>query len=122
MSNNEQQTVERISAQYTKKESTELDKLRQLDAKVKRPANVFSYILGGIGALIMGSGMSLVMTDIAGSIGMNGDSMSMGIIIGIIGMLMSIINYPLHKLILNERKKKYASEILKLSESIIGKS
>ncbi|MBQ8145914.1 MAG: dihydropteridine reductase [Clostridia bacterium] len=122
MSNNEQQVVERISAQYTKKEPTELDKLRQLDARVKRPANVFSYILGGISALIMGSGMSLVMTDIAGSLGMNGDSMSIGIIIGIIGMLMAIINYPLHKLILNERKKKYASEILKLSESIIGKS
>ena len=119
---NEQQMAERISAQYTKKELTSLDRLRALDSKVKRAANIFSYIFGGIGALIMGAGMSLVMTDIWAEIGMSGDPMALGIIIGLLGLLMAGINYPIHKLILNERKKKYSQEILKLSEEITNKN
>ena len=56
--------VQKIRTQYTEKENTELDALRDLDRKVKRPANVFSYVFGSISAIIMGAGMSLVMTDI----------------------------------------------------------
>lgn len=46
--------VQKIRAQYTEKQATELDALRKLDAKVKHPANVFAYIFGSISALIMG--------------------------------------------------------------------
>ena len=55
--------VQKIRTQYTEKEHTQLDALKDLDKKVKRPANVFAYIFGSIGAIIMGSGMSLVMTE-----------------------------------------------------------
>jgi len=34
-------------------------------------------------------------------------SLFIGIVIGIIGMAMAIVNYPIHKGILNARKKKY---------------
>ena len=61
--------VQKIRTQYTEKESTELDALKKLDRKVKRPANVFSYVFGSISAVIMGAGMSLVMTDIGGAVG-----------------------------------------------------
>ena len=65
MNKNDQEfLVQKIRSQYTEKESTELDALRELDAKVKRPANVFAYVFGSISAIIMGVGMSLVMTDI----------------------------------------------------------
>ena len=57
--------VQKIRTQYTEKEHTGLDELKELDTKVKRPANVFAYIFGSISAIIMGAGMSLVMTDIA---------------------------------------------------------
>lgn len=70
--------------------------------------------------IIMGSGMSLVMTDIGETIGIV-DSMVPGIIIGIIGMLIAIINYPIYKNILSSRKKKYADEIIKLSDKIMRK-
>ena len=60
--------VQKIRSQYTEKESTELDALRELDAKVKRPANVFAYVFGSISAIIMGAGMSLVMTDIGATV------------------------------------------------------
>ena len=110
--------VQKIRTQYTEKEHTQLDALKELDAMVKRPANVFAYVFGIISAIIMGSGMSLVMTDIGSSIGVE-NSMVPGIIIGIVGMLMAIINYPIHKSILTSRKKKYADQIMKLSDKIM---
>lgn len=121
MNRNDQEfLVQKIRTQYTEKEHTGLDSLRALDAKVKRPANLFAYILGGVGALIMGSGMSLVMTDIGTTLGMN-NTMNLGIVIGIVGLIIAIINYPVYKRILNSRKKKYADEILKLSDRIMEK-
>lgn len=111
--------VQKIRTQYTEKEHTQLDELKALDAKVKRPANVFAYVFGSISAIIMGSGMSLVMTDIGSTLGMK-NTMMTGIIIGIIGMIMAIINYPMYKGILSSRKKKYGDEVLKLSEKLMG--
>ena len=119
MNNNDQNfLIQKIRTQYTEKESTELDALRELDAKVKRPANVFAYIFGSISAIVMGSGMSLVMTDIGATIGMT-ETMLPGILIGIAGMFMAIINYPIFKGILGSRRKKYASKIIALSDKIM---
>ncbi|MGN0459682.1 MAG: dihydropteridine reductase [Ruminococcus sp.] len=119
MNKNEQEyLVQKIRTQYTEKKHTQLDALRELDAKVKRPANVFGYIFGSISAIIMGSGMSLVMTDIGATLGLS-NAMVPGVVIGVVGMLMAIVNYPLYKGILNSRKKKYAEQIMKLSDKIM---
>ena len=121
MNRNDQQFMaQKIRTQYMEKTPSELDALRRLDSKVKRPANVFAYTYGSISAIIMGAGMSLVMTDIAESIGLGGDSMIMGIIVGIVGMAMVLLTYPMYKGILNSRKKKYSAEILELSDKIIN--
>ena len=118
MNKNDQEfIVQKIRTQYTEKENTQLDELKQLDAKVKRPANVFAYVFGSIGAIIMGAGMSLVMTDIGSVIGME-NALVPGIMIGIVGMLMAIINYPVYKGILGARRRKYADEIIALSDKI----
>lgn len=112
--------VQKIRTQYTEKEQTCLDELKRMDAKVKRPANVFAYIFGSISAIVMGSGMSLVMTNIGEIVGVD-DPMIPGIAIGIVGMIMAIINYPIYKSILNSRRKKYAEKIIALSEKIMNK-
>ena len=120
MSNNDQEfLVQKIRTQYTEKQHTELDALKELDAKVKRPANVFAYIYGSIGAIVMGAGMSLVMTEIGSMIGLQ-SSMVPGIAIGVVGMVMALTTYPIYKKILNSRKKRFAPEILKLSDAIIN--
>lgn len=113
--------VQKIRTQYMEKDNTEndLDMLRELDAEVKRPANLFGYIFGSIAALIMGTGMSLVMTDIGEQLGIS-NTMPLGILIGVIGMLMAIVNYPIYNKILSSRKEKYAGRILKLSEKIMS--
>ncbi len=118
--NDKQFMAQKIRTQYVEKQTTELDELRELDKKVKTPANVFAYIFGSLGAIIMGSGMSLIMTDIAETIGV-ASPMLPGIIIGLVGMLMAIINYPIYKGILGSRKKKYADKIITLSEKIMNK-
>ena len=119
MNNNDQEfLVQKIRTQYTAKEHTQLDELKKLDAKVKRPANMFAYIFGTLSAIIMGSGMSLVMTDIAETVGIE-NSMLSGVILGIVGIFMAIINYPIYKGVLGKRRKKYAEKIIALSDKIM---
>ena len=121
MNRNDQQFMaQKIRTQYMEKTPSELDALRELDAKVKRPANVFAYTFGSISAIVMGSGMSLVMTDIGATIGIT-SALVPGIAIGALGLVMALLTYPIYKGILNSRKKKYGAEILRLSDKIINK-
>ena len=121
MNRNDQQFMaQKIRTQYMEKTPSELDALRKLDAKVKRPANAFAYAFGSISAIIMGAGMSLVMTDIGATIGIT-DALVPGIAIGVVGLGMAILTYPMYKGILNSRKKKYGAEILRLSDKILNK-
>ena len=119
MSHNDQEfLVQKIRTQYTEKQHTELDELKALDAKVKRPANAFAYTYGSVSAIIMGAGMSLVMTEIGAIIGL-ASSIVPGIAIGVVGMTMALSTYPIYKKILNSRKKKYAGRIMELSDKIM---
>ncbi len=120
MNNNDQNfLVQKIRTQYTEAKHTELDELKALDAKVKRPANTFAYVYGSVSAIIMGAGMSLVMTEIGQIVGL-ANPMVPGIVIGVVGLGMALSTYPIHKKMLDRRKKKYAPEILKLSEKIMN--
>jgi len=118
--NDTQFIAQKIRAQYMEKQVSELDELRALDAEVKKPANVFGYVFGSISAIIMGAGMSLTMTDLGTTLGI-GSPMVVGIAVGVIGMVMAIVNYPIYKNILNSRREQYASEILALSEKIMNR-
>ena len=121
MNKNDQEfLVQKIKTQYIEKRHSALDELKALDKKVKRPANVFAYIFGSISAIIMGAGMSLVMTDISETVGIQ-NPMLYGIIIGVVGMILAIVNYPIYKGILGSRRKKYADKIIALSEKIMEK-
>ena len=121
MSSNDQEfLVQKIRTQYTEKQHTELDELKALDAKVKKPANVFAYTYGCVSAVIMGAGMSLVMTDIGATIGIT-SALVPGILVGVVGLGMALLTYPMYKGILNSRKKKYGAEILSLSDKIMNK-
>ena len=115
--NDKELVVEKIRSQYTEAERTDLDDLKALDARVRKPANVFGYTYGSIGAIVMGAGMSLVMTDIGSMLGMEA-TMVPGIAVGIVGLVMSCTTYPIYKKILNSRKKKYAHQIMELSDRI----
>lgn len=110
--------VQKIRTQYTEKQYTELDELKALDKKVKRPADLFAYGFGSLSALVMGAGMSLVMTDIGQTVGLS-DPMVPGVVIGIAGMLLAAVNYPMYKGVLGCRRKKYAEKIIALSDALV---
>lgn len=116
--NDQQFLAQKIRAQYLEKETTELDALRTLDRRVRRTPAVFAWIFGSISALIMGSGMSLIMTDIGAQIGLE-VTLLPGLVLGVIGMLLAIVNYPIYRSLLRHRRRKYADSILQLSERVL---
>ena len=62
--------------------------------------------------------MSLILTDIGAKIGM-ASTLVPGTAVGIVGMGMVLSTYPIYKEILNSRKKKYAGQIMELSNRIM---
>lgn len=106
--------AESIAKEYAPKEDSKIVALKKLDAKAKRPANIFAYTFGIISSLVAGTGMCLAMQVIGGTV----PFMILGIIVGIIGFVCCGINYPLYKKILENSKKKYAYEIVELAREI----
>ena len=114
MSNNEKQIVEKIRAAYERREVTKLDQLKSLDRQTKRPAEVFAYIFGTVGSLVLGCGMCLAMPEVIEGY------MPLGIGVGIVGIVMVSVNYFLYKSILRKRRRKASSEIFRLSGEILN--
>ncbi len=102
--------------EYTKNESPKVEELKKLDQKVKVLPTILAYTLGVISSLILGVGMCLSMKVIGQG---TTTTFVIGIIIGIIGMVLICINYPLYLHVLAKRKEKYAYEIVTLAKEII---
>lgn len=119
--NNQTFMVEKIRTQYIPAEPSPVDELKALDKKVKKPANVFAWVFGTLAALIMGGGMSLIMTDLGTALGMANTEI-IGIAIGVAGMAMALVNYPIYKAFLASRRKKYAPQIMAISDKLLQTS
>ena len=110
--------AEAIANEYAPKDTSKVVALRKLDKKAKLPSEIFAYTFGMASSLIMGTGMCLSMKVIgSGTTG----SMVIGIIIGIIGLVLMGINYPIYKKIREKGKQKYAFEIMQLAREISDK-
>lgn len=107
--------VQFIRSQYEAKseQQTKTDALCALDRKVRRPAAIAAYVIGAVGTLVLGTGMCLAMKVI-------GDLMPLGIAIGVVGIAIVCANYFVYKKILERRKKKYADQIIALSDEILN--
>ena len=107
--------AEQLANEYAPKDTSKVVALRKLDAKAKRPANIFTYTFGIVAALIFGTGMCLAMGEIgSGTTG----SLVLGILVGIVGMAAMGVNYPIYKKLLANGKQKYAFEIMELAKEI----
>lgn len=121
----EQEEIKAIRKKYITqdKKGTDEDKitqLRRLDAAVTKKATNISLILGIIGTLIMGTGMSIVMTDIGKMLGLHQTyAMAIGIGIGVIGVVIVCIAYPIYNQIVKKERKKIAPEIIRLSNELL---
>ena len=118
----EQAELKRIREKYTPPNETEskMERLRRLDASVTQKAQAVALIFGVIGALILGTGMSLCMTDFAQILGSHRDmAMVIGIPIGLVGGVLAVLAYPLYNLIVKRERKKIAPEIIRLTDELM---
>lgn len=108
-----QKEIEEIKKKYLPREEDKMETLRRLDQSVTQKGTMYSVIIGVIGALVLGTGMSMTMT---GATSM----FVVGIIIGILGMAVVAVAYPVFLKVTEEQKKKIAPQILALTEELMG--
>lgn len=109
--------VKHIKEGYEPKTKTKYDELIALNKRVELPAYFFAYTFGIIASLILGLGMCLAMQVIGTGIPL----MVLGIVIGVIGIALVSVNYPIFLAIMKSRKKKYAEKIIALSDELLTK-
>lgn len=116
----EQDEIRRIREKYQDKEEDGISKLRKLDAKASQKATKVSLILGIVGALVLGTGMSLIMTEFGSLLGATDVlSLIVGVVIGLIGIIMVALAYPVYNTVLKKEREKIATEILRLTEELM---
>ena len=116
----EQEEIKRIRKKYATpvEEEDKMAQLRRLDAGVYSKATTAALVIGIIGALVMGLGMSLVMTDIGAALGTI-LAMIVGVGIGVIGIVLICLAYPMYTRTLKKEREKIAPEILRLSDELM---
>ena len=112
-----QQEVEAIRKKYLPKETDKMEQLRKLHAVPTKKARTASLAVGIVGALIMGTGMSLAMTDIGSALGSL--AMVIGIAVGLVGMVLVALAYPIYNRVLKKQREKIAPQILRLSDELL---
>ena len=115
MTNKELEQVRKISSKYEEKgEPSDFEKLKKLDKSIKIPANVFGYTFGTAGALILGVGMCSALGALSAI------PLPFGIVIGVVGIAMTVSNYFIYKALLNASKKRHAKEVLDLTSALLN--
>lgn len=118
----EQAELKKIRDKYTSpgKAEDKMARLRRLDASVTEVAQAVALIFGVIGTLLLGFGMSLCMTDLGQILGSDRNmAMVIGIAVGILGGILASLAYPIYNVIVQERRKKLAPEIIKLTDELM---
>ena len=112
-----QQEVEQIRKAYLPKEEDKLAELRRLHAIPTQKAEAASLAAGILGALILGAGMSLCMTDIGAALGVF--ALAVGIAVGLVGMVLTALAYPIYSRVLEKQRALIAPQILRLSDELL---
>ena len=113
----QQKEVEAIRKKYLPKEEDKMEQLRKLHYSATQKAQAASIAIGVIGALILGTGMSLCMTELGAAL--EHFAMVIGVLAGLIGLVMVALAYPLFNYVLKKERKRIAPEILWLSEELL---
>lgn len=113
----QQKEVEAIRKKYLPKEENKMEQLRKLHAVPTQKAQSAALAIGIIGTLILGTGMSLAMTQLGAALG--NLSMVLGVAVGIAGMVLVALAYPVYNRVLKKQREKIAPEILRLSDELL---
>ena len=112
-----QQEIEAIRKKYLPKEEDKMEQLRRLHSIPTEKAQAASIAIGVLGTLILGTGMSLCMTELGAALGHL--AMVIGILVGLFGLVMVALAYPVYNIVLRKERQRIAPEILRLSEELL---
>lgn len=117
-----QEEIKRIRKKYAedsaRTDESSIERLRRLDASVTKKGTTVSLIVGTLGSILMGSGMSLVMTDL-GALLPGLLSLFIGIAVGVVGIVGVALAYPIYKAITKKERERIAPEVLRISEELL---
>ena len=113
----QRQEIEHIRQKYLPKEEDKMETLLSLHYSATRKAKAASISIGIIGALILGTGMSLCMTDIGAALGHM--AMILGILVGLTGLVLVAMAYPVYNRVLKSERQRIAPEILRLTDELM---
>ena len=108
----EQEEVKQIRKKYMPKEADKMEQLRRLDRSVTRKGTAVSIVMGIIGALTLGIGLCCAMVWM-------GRWFVPGIVIGLVGIILASLAYPLYTHITQKEREKVAPEILRLTDELM---
>lgn len=116
----QQAEVKAIRKKYAAPEEDKMALLRRLDAGVTKKATAVSLVIGIIGALFLGVGMSLAMSDLAEMLGMSQSvALLIGASVGAVGIALICCAYPAYNRIVKKEREKIAPEILRLTDELM---
>lgn len=107
----ERKKIDRLRRRYAGGDG--LSRLRELDAKVRRPPMLAALVLGITGVIVFGLGMSLALV---------WENFILSGIVGAAGIAVGVSAIPVYRVMLRRRKEKYSDEILRLSSELLGES
>lgn len=113
----QKQEIENIRKKYMPKEEDKMEQLRKLHHAVEQKAQAASIAVGVIGALILGTGMSLFMTELGAALGVL--AMVFGVVIGIAGLILVALAYPVYNRVLKKERERIAPIILQLTDELL---
>ncbi|MBQ7344035.1 MAG: hypothetical protein IJW53_04645 [Clostridia bacterium] len=115
-----QDEIKAIREKYEKREESKMERLRRLDRTAESRATALSLIFGIVGALILGFGMSLMMSELPTILGMGQTTaIIIGILTGIVGGAIAVLAYPAYNFVLKRERARIAPEILKLTDELL---
>lgn len=106
-----QSEIDRIRKKYLPKEEDKMETLRKLDRNAEKPGTITALVIGIIGALILGVGMCCTMV-------WESTLFIPGIIIGLAGIGILLLAYPVYKKVTRKHRAKVAEQILILTEEL----
>ena len=118
----EQAEIKKIRDKYTPPTESEdkMARLLRLDASVTKTAEAVSIIFGVMGALILGFGMSLFMSELGDILGLSQNAKTaVGIILGVVGGILASLAYPVFGAVVKARRKKLSAEIIRLTDELL---
>ena len=108
----QQEEINNIRRKYMSAELDKMEQLRRLDRSTEKKGTAASLAVGISGTMLLGIGMCCTMV-------WAGLLFVPGIFLGLAGIALIALAYPLHKRITAKERRRLAPEILRLTEELM---